>query len=154
ATAAAKVEESMTSGVVGSGQVQGGDGCDRWRPMERHVRLRLPASVVLTIAFCAAPISSAFAQAPSCIPSGEGAAPYTGDWTRIPRAERIALCQEGQRREEARPQETEQAWQRERAQERKEADAAPRAAQKVPEQTAGEPQGPPERGRRDGAGPI
>lgn len=120
----------------------------------RHMRLLLPASVVLTIALGAAPISSAFAQAPSCIPSGEGAAPYTGDWTRIPRAERIALCKEGERREQARQQESEQARQQERQQEGKEAAAARRAAQKVTEQTAVEPQAPPERGRMDGPGPI
>jgi hypothetical protein len=46
--------------------------------------------------------SPAFAQFSSCIPTGEGAAPYSGDWTRLHRDERIALCKEGERREQER----------------------------------------------------
>jgi len=36
---------------------------------------------------------------PPAIPSGVGAAPYTGDWTHLPRDGRIALCEEGERQE-------------------------------------------------------
>jgi len=93
--------------------------------------------VVLTIAMLAAG-STALAQSPACIPSGAGAAPYSGDWTRLHRDERIALCKEGERREQ----------EREEARRRTEAVPPPVVATR-PEPARGEKQAAPEAGRPD-----
>ena len=71
------------------------------------MRARLGPMIVLTTAALAGG-APALAQSPPCIPSGVGAAPYTGDWTHLPRDQRIALCKEGERREQERQKQAQQ----------------------------------------------
>lgn len=101
------------------------------------MRARFGAMVMLTTTMLAAG-STALAQSPSCIPTGAGAAPYGGDWTRLHRDERIALCKEGERREQ------------ERQQARRGTDAVPPSAEATrPEHVTGEKEPAPTADRTD-----
>ena len=73
------------------------------------MRRVVAAAIMVASAALAAVGSPAAAQWSPCIPSGVGAAPYTGDWTHLPRDQRIALCEEGERRERARQAEQKKA---------------------------------------------
>jgi hypothetical protein len=100
------------------------------------MRATLWAIVMLTTTALAAS-SLALAQSPSCIPTGAGAAPYSGDWTRLHRDERIARCKEAERQEQ------------ERLQARKGTETVPPPVATRPEPTTAETQAAPEADRTD-----